>query len=54
MVIVIRFVECDIDGGLPLVFLEFHVITGRECIDVHKAAMGENFVVDQRWELLTA
>ena len=53
MIVILGLVILNIDLFLPCVFLDLIVVAGSESIDIYYAAMSEDLVVDQRWELVS-
>lgn len=54
MVIVLRLVVVNVNSLLASVLLHGHVIARSKRVDVNNTAVGEDLVVNERWEFSTA
>ena len=53
MIVILRLIILNIDLFLACVLLDLVVVTGCKSVDIYYAAMREDLVVDERWELVS-
>ena len=53
MIVIFGLVKPNIDLFLACVLLDLVVVSRRKSVDIDYAAMSEDLVVDQRWELVS-